>query len=376
VAKSFNIFFEEEDTKAHFPFDDVASSVSRSNASPIEPYVKDTTTAKRKNIEHALLVTRALGETLPASKESILSQKGKTKISIVISHCESPVDWIATYIGEKEFDVSEITIISKCGKDVEGSDSLKRLGGNIRIESLSNVGRCDHSYAHWIHENYSRFQNESLDDLIFFVKDNDYMSVHFRPFEDVFASASDVGFGCVMRPRCVVWKKKICQRHGALALHNKTTVEQVGMSQYDRTEREKNDNFVSRYTNLKDWRDNVGLVFPDSEYINVCYGGMFVTQKGGLLTQSENAWKNMESSLSRGDNIEEGHYAERSWASIVAPPPSDVPLDDLSSAVKSFVSRENNVRGMFGTLFVLRKSSFWKGLPEQIIQETFEKQIL
>ena len=375
TKSSLEVSFEGGPSKAqklkHFSLnDDIASSESKRNDSSIDSHNKNIISVK---IEDSLLVARALGETI-LSKESIF--KEKAKMSIVISHCESPIDWIPTYIHEELFEVSEVTIISKCGKDVDGIDSFERLSTNISIQRLSNVGRCDHTYAHWINENYSRFQNESPDDLIFFVKDNDYMSIHFRPFKDVFATATDVGFGCVMRPRCVVWKKKVCQRHGALALHNKTTVENVGMNQYDRTEREKNNQFKSSYANLKEWRDNVGLVFPDSEYINVCYGGMFLTQKRGLVTQPEKTWKNMESSLSRGDNIEEGHFAERSWASIVAPPPNDLPLDELSKAVKPYVNRENNVRGMFGTLFVLRGNSFWKGLPEQFIQETFQKQNL
>ena len=31
-------------------------------------------------------------------------------------------------------------------------------------------------------------------------------------------------------------------------------------------------------------------------------------------------WKGVEKSLSRGNNIQEGHYAERSWASLLATP--------------------------------------------------------
>ena len=250
ITQTSNYLFESEfpeaTTQEKFSLDssrgwknDSSQVTTENNGLLIDTYSENLTATRSYKIDQSLIVTRALGEPLLSSQESAQSKKSKIKLSIVISHCENPVDWITKYIGENKFDVTEITIISKCGKKVDGVDSLKKLGGIIKIQRLSNVGRCDHSYAHWIHTNYAQLQEQSPDDLIFFVKDNDYMSEHFRPFEDVVFTTSDVGFGCVMRPRCVVWRKKICQRHGALALHNKSTVERVSMSQYDRTEREK-----------------------------------------------------------------------------------------------------------------------------------------
>ena len=80
------------------------------------------------------------------------------------------------------------------------------FGVKVIIKDLPNVGRCDHTYSHWIRENYSRTQEESRtspptgkddspEDLVFFVKDNNYRAK--RPFPHVFATASDAGFGCV-----------------------------------------------------------------------------------------------------------------------------------------------------------------------------------
>lgn len=109
--------------------------------------------------------------------------------------------------------------------------------------------------------------------------------------------------------------------HVPLELHYKPYLEQFSIPGYARLERDEDFVFKSPYVTLGGWRDALGLVFPDSDYINVCYGGNFLYQKRGVLSQSVDAWANMEISLARGDNIQEGHYAERSWASLVGASP-------------------------------------------------------
>jgi hypothetical protein len=39
-----------------------------------------------------------------------------------------------------------------------------------------------------------------------------------------------------------------------------------------------------------------------------------------IFKQDMNVWKKMEKALERGDNIQEGHYAERIWGSLLATP--------------------------------------------------------
>ena len=297
-------------------------------------------------IDHSLVVERALGETTSAHTASILSKTQNTKLSIVISHCNSPVGWIASYMENVKFEIEDITIVSKCGEEeVVGVDILeKSFGKNITIQRLPNIGRCDHTYAHWIQENYDRVQKELLasaagneneedsnNDLIFFVKDNNHAIRAYRPFDVVFATALDAGFACVQRPPKM-------HKQTALPLHAKQRFGEFVIKEYNHFDRDENSAFKSKYNNLKEWSDDVGLIFPDSDYINVCYGGSFVTQKKGLLSQSELVWAKLSISLSRGNNIAEGHYAERSWASIASPPPPDLPLNAvLGDILQPFV---------------------------------------
>ena len=106
-------------------------------------------TSKTSNIDHALVIERARGETTRAHTTSILSKAQNAKVSIVICHCNSPVGWIARYMENVKFEIADITIVSKCGEQVVGVDLLEQsFGTNIIIQHLPNVGRCDHTYAH------------------------------------------------------------------------------------------------------------------------------------------------------------------------------------------------------------------------------------
>ena len=52
----------------------------------------------------------------------------------------------------------------------------------------------------------------------------------------------------------------------------------------------------------------------------MCYGGLFGATKKTIHRTSRTSWEQMRDSLTRGDNIEEGHYAERSWLGLLSQP--------------------------------------------------------
>ena len=320
-------------------------SIMKENA--VTDYIDNSTSTSTSNgasndIDHSLVFERAFGETQGSRADHIISRGQNIKVSIVISHCAKPISWIPSYMKDVKFEVSDVVVYSKCGNDVEGVDVLEAsFGKSVIIKRLPNVGRCDHTYSNWIHENYSRVQKEILEssekkgsstnnDLIFFVKDNEYKKRNYRPFRVLVATALDSGFACVL-----VDRRKQKGPVGS-ELHDKKTLETFVITEYKHFDRDENSSFNSNHRNLGGWRHNIGLKFPDSEYVRVCYGGSFLTRKEGLLSQPEDAWVNLTASLSRADNLAEGHYAERSWASIVAPPPRDLPLDVLSDKLRPF----------------------------------------
>ena len=55
----------------------------------------------------------------------------------------------------------------------------------------------------------------------------------------------------------------------------------------------------------------------------VCYGGNFAATAEAVRRQPPQLWAALEASLARGpDSLEEGHFAERSWAGLMALPPT------------------------------------------------------
>jgi len=89
------------------------------------------------------------------------------KMHLVVSHCDKPLHWLNGYIEGHQFET--ITIFSKCGNEVEGAPD-----GAI-VETLENVGRCDHTYANWM----SKMPKTTLEnryDPILFIKDINYRS--------------------------------------------------------------------------------------------------------------------------------------------------------------------------------------------------------
>ena len=52
----------------------------------------------------------------------------------------------------------------------------------------------------------------------------------------------------------------------------------------------------------------------------MCYGGIFAASVENIYKQDMKMWMKLEISLARGDNIEEGHFVERSWAALLSTP--------------------------------------------------------
>ena len=85
----------------------------------------------------------------------------------------------------------------------------------------------------------------------------------------------------------------------------------------------------SKYNNLGAYHDDIGISLP-RPYSPVCYSGNFAA-KASAIYSKRNIWDKLEQSLTRNDNIEEGHFAERSFAGILTKPMSSKQLDTLKS---------------------------------------------
>lgn len=238
------------------------------------------------------------------------------KFEIVVSHCDKPLHWLQVFVQGHSID--SITIYSKCGNPVEGAPT------GSKIITLPNIGRCDHTYASWMAQMppvSTDIGNDTRYDVVLFIKDNDHRSQLWDlwSIEDMFRITSSNGFACA---------ESVLPAPGEIGFegvsisiyHNVTRWREFTNGGYAREEnRDSIHDFKSRYKNLGAWADELELPVP-YPFVPVCYGGIFMTTKNQIAKKSKAMWKSLEKSLSREDNIEEGHFAERSWSMLLSKP--------------------------------------------------------
>lgn len=84
--------------------------------------------------------------------------------------------------------------------------------------------------------------------------------------------------------------------------------------------------FLSEYDNLGSFYQSLSSI-QQSEFFDadatitpVCYGGIFSASIANIYKRDMKVWKSLTKKLERGDNIQEGHYAERLWATLLSTP--------------------------------------------------------
>ena len=246
------------------------------------------------------------GET----SSSLSTTEKLVEVAVVVSHCLQPLHWLINFT--KGYRITHTFIISKCGNKIEGAP----IGAKIVL--LPNVGRCDHTYSFFMDQLSKTISSE----YVVFLKDQrSDMNLHcdgvWRSLQGMLKIASVKGFACGMKP--TVSKELGAQLS---AYHISDVLKSYSMSDYvyrpelyaHMTQTEK---FKSNFINLGEWVHFLETKIPET-LSEVCYGGTFVASMHSIQSQSHNVWRNMERSLSRGSNIEEGHFAERVWAGLLS----------------------------------------------------------
>jgi hypothetical protein len=142
----------------------------------------------------------------------------------------------------------------------------------------------------------------------------------------------------------------------------------AGLKKYDYREDgsiitvNSNEKFPSQFHNLGEWVSSIGIELP-RPYTPVCYGGSYAVQVSRIQQVPLPIRKRLEDSLSRADNIEEGHFAERTWAALFMPPLNDKEIQLLANKGK-FVNWHVNVDGA-GQLGMLMEEDLF-GPPKPV----------
>ena len=248
-------------------------------------------------------------------------------VSIVVSHYHHNLSWLGGWAHGVA--IRNITVFSKGSRPVIGAPA------GTRVERLPNTGRCDHTYAHFM----AHYADDLLDDeVVVFIKDTrlNHQSGEFRSLSEMSLAAAERGFGCGMSPgdENSLWHETRMLRTFTKADYLSPDGSRSGSG------------FQSNLKNLDGWWATVGHE-TNALIVPVCYGGLFATTSAAIR-RGARLWPRIEASLERGDNIEEGHFAERSWGVMLQQTPSTGTARALLSAVTVSPSDTRDVIGRHG----------------------------
>lgn len=239
------------------------------------------------------------------------------RMHLVLSHCSHDLNWLDNYVNVSMFDT--ITIASKCGLVPESAPI------NAKMVQLANVGRCDHTYSQWMMQNVEALND---DDFVLFMKDthNIHQVGQFRAFEAMLRVTKTNGFACGLRPN-----GGFSVFHNVSALH-KFTFKGHSFNKYFKNEQERQ--IFESKLNFSEWAQKLEMNVS-APIVPVCYNGVFSTL-GISIKKQQNVWPKLTESLQRADSIEEGHFAERTWASLLH-------FDLPSSVLLELKNRSNKI---------------------------------
>lgn len=98
------------------------------------------------------------------------------------------------------------------------------------------------------------------------------------------------------------------------------------------------------------WQQKPVDFTPPPQHLNafmpICFGGIFLTTFERLKFAPVGNWSAVVESLSRGDNIEEGHFMERLWAALLSPPMSQEEQQHIQNNDYKVVKRSGPYKGL------------------------------
>jgi hypothetical protein len=301
--------------------------------------------------------------------------------------------------------IRDVTIVSKCDKEVIGApkgSNVIRLPNVGRcdhsyafyLSQLQPLAPATNNSSSSITTNDDKHDDDNTDhEIVVFLKDDrDWKSIHqpgtYRNLTEMLRIASETGFACGLQP-ATVWKmrkqkadnethfrrelKLLSSYHVTSSLQRFTLKRYASRGKkYNELEESSNataaiapanggasngtttstiTSFRSNYKNLGDWiRQSIPDAIlpspPSTTLTEVCYGGTFAASRSNIVNrQSSLVWKQLEQSLSRGNNIEEGHFAERSWAALLANPLNEYQTAALLDYGTELITTQGSIMG-------------------------------
>jgi hypothetical protein len=213
-------------------------------------------------------------------------------ITCILTRYNEIIDWIEYIINDIDF----IYIYNKGPNDILFKHYTPPAE-KIKIIKLENIGRIDHTIVYHILQNW-----DSLDDTIISLPGSVLM--------------------CKMKGAYLSAIRKNLKRINNFSGYYSPRFHKVGpqfnysIDNY-RAEGACNQNgneFIkSEYPDFQAWKK---AIIDERPMHYVSMRGMFIVNKENILHISKTIYENLLKSLSVGDNIENGHFAERIWAHL------------------------------------------------------------
>ena len=266
-------------------------------------------------------------------------------VSVVVAFCSHSLAWLPAYL--HGMSINDLTIYSKCNHTEKLTRSpfmggIRRITNNkIRIEELPNVGGCDHTYAHdmarrdWASFDDHRIVARKHEHIVLYLKDSDTQLCtqnmvanlwHVLRPSTIAAVAAMTGFGCNVRTVGIesLWHATSVVRGFRMQQYTRVAIRSHGpVSKPPRNPKALPGDVpfkAPNFRNLGEYADGMGVNLP-APFMPVCFGGNFAVSGGQFVNGVKvKVAQRMERALTRGDNIEEGHFTERLWSTFLGMP--------------------------------------------------------
>jgi hypothetical protein len=202
----------------------------------------------------------------------------KVSVEILVSRYAEDVSWLSTITLRRPF---RITIVNK-GKSMHST---------WPVVQMKNVGRCDHTYVHHF---YTRF--DSLEDVTLCIP----------------ASAYDIP---VKRAKLHEVLRRLEHQDSVFPLRL-MHLQDIVSDRYTSSHKNNGGNqalLKAGYGYDEWWQQFIGV----DQSLFCTLHGIFAVERKSVQRHGKAFWGRLEEELSKGDNLEAGHFMERAWYSVL-----------------------------------------------------------
>lgn len=240
-----------------------------------------------------------------------ISKMAPFACDLVIAHYKEPIEWMKKF---ESFPFRTIFIYTK--GDGSKPPVLPYSHPNVKIITMKNIGRCDHTYLHHMHEHYDShadvtiFTTASAGNLahkdatikfiipkVFEQKNSVFRVTHETEFKKKFT-----GF------KVDTWRSSNINNQEA----NST----------------KDSVYPATIRPFEKWYESL---FSGINTHHVVYGGLFAVSKDHIHHRKKDFYKKLLDQFPDHSNPEVGHYFERVWLTIFYPVPENCIYLDITS---------------------------------------------